>query len=248
MARYETKEAVGSREHLADIVPIEGPARQVIDATLRTVSQMIESVSAMQPDGTMAPLKYPPEALKEIIVNAVIHRDYNVSDDIRVFVFDNRVEVRSPGQLPGHMTLDNLLTQRFARNPTVVRLLNKYPDPPNKDIGEGLRTAVAKMAEARLKPPVFSVEGNDFVVRLGHTPLARPEQIVMDYLYNNTEITNATGRGLTGITSENTMKDVFYSLRRAKKIEMVEGKRGRNSAWRKVKRPTDSSSGPAGYQ
>ena len=188
----------------------------------------------MRPNGTMAPLSYPPEALKEIVVNAVIHRDYNVSDDIRVFVFDNRVEVRSPGLLPGHMTLDNLLTQRFARNPTIVRLLNKYPDPPNKDIGEGLRTAFAKMAEARLRPPTFYLDGKDFVVKLRHTPLARPQEIVMEYLETHDEITNSIGRGLTGITSENTMKEVFYVLRNAGTIEMVPEKRGSSSAWRKV--------------
>ncbi len=237
IARYETREPEGRREHLAGTpLSIEGPARQVIDQTLREVSTLIESVSAMRPDGTMAPLRYPPEALKEIVVNAVIHRDYNVSDDIRVFVFDNRVEVRSPGLLPGHMTVENLLTQRFARNPTIVRLLNKYPDPPNKDIGEGLRTAVRKMTEAQLRPPVFEIEGNDFVVKLGHTPLARPQELVMEYLDSHDEITNAIGRSLTGITSENTMKDVFYSLRNAHTIEMVPGKRGSASAWRKVQK------------
>jgi len=235
IARYETKETEGRRDTLAGTpLSIEGPARQVIDQTLLEVSKMIEGVSAMRPNGTMAPLGYPPEALKEIVVNAVIHRDYNVSDDIRVFVFDNRVEVRSPGLLPGHMTLDNLLTQRFARNPTVVRLLNKYPDPPNKDIGEGLRTAFAKMAEAKLRPPTFDLDGNDFVVKLGHTPLARPQEIVMEYLETHDEITNSIGRGLTGITSENTMKEVFYVLRNAGTIEMVPGKRGSSSAWRKV--------------
>ena len=235
IARYETKESEGRREHLAgDPATVEGPARQVIEAVLSAVAKLIESVSMIAPDGTIAPLRYPPEALKEIIVNAVIHRDYNVSDDIRVFVFDNRVEVRSPGRLPGHMTLENLLSQRFARNPSIVRLLNKYPDPPNKDIGEGLRTAVRKMTEAQLRPPLFELEGNDFVVRLGHTPLARPHEIVMDYLEAHDEITNAIGRGLTGITSENTMKDVFYSLRKTGEIEMVPGRRGSLSAWRKV--------------
>ena len=83
----------------------------------------------------------------------------------------------------------------------------------------------------------FRIDGNDFVVSLGHTPLARPQEIVMEYLASQDEITNAIGRGLTGITSENTMKDVFYSLRRANQIEMVPGKRGSKSAWRKAATP-----------
>ncbi|MFI1454275.1 ATP-binding protein [Streptomyces roseus] len=235
VARYNTKEQNPRREHLAATpLTIEGPARRVIDETISTVTSLIESVSVLQTSGEMAPVKYPPEVLKEIIVNAVIHRDYNVSDDILVYVFDNRVEVRSPGVLPGNMTLTNLLLERFSRNPTIVRLLNKYPDPPNKDIGEGLRTVVAKMAEAKLQSPKFAIEGNYFVVNLGHTPLARPHEIVMDYLSNHDEITNVIARDLTGIPSENSMKDVFYALRKAGKLEMVPGKRGNKSAWRKV--------------
>lgn len=236
VARYETKEETPRREHLAGTpLTIEGPARAQIEETLSAVTTMVESVSIQGPDGVLAPARYPPEALKEVIVNAVIHRDYNVSDDILVWVFDNRVEVRSPGVLPGHITLANLLAERFARNPTIVRLINKYPDPPNKDIGEGLNTVFAKMAEAKLQEPKITIEGGTFVVRLGHTPLARPQEIVMTYLDSHDEITNRVGRGLCGISSENTMKDVFLALNKAGKIERVPGKNGSKAAWRKVK-------------
>lgn len=233
VARYETKEAEPRREHLAGTpVSIESPARVAIDEAIRIVPEMIEAVSVLQPDGSMSPVRYPPEALKEVLVNAVIHRDYNVSDDILVYVLDDRVEVRSPGVLPGHMTLGTLYTDRFSRNPTIVRLLNKYPDPPNKDIGEGLKTVRSKMLEAKLKEPQFTIEGNYFVVRLGHTPLGRPEEIVLEYLETHDEITNSIVKQLTGIRSENTVKEVFYKLRRAGKLEMVPGKKGSASAWR----------------
>lgn len=236
IARYETRDRDPRREHLAGTpMTIEGPARVVIKDALKAVTKLIESVSIMHIDGTLAPARYPPEALEEVIVNAVIHRDYNISDDIQVWVFDNRVEVRSPGALPGHMTLKNLLTERFARNPTIVRLLNKYPDPPNKDIGEGLNTVFAKMAEAKLQQPRIAVEGSTFVITLGHTPLARPQELVMDYLDTHDEITNRIGRELTGIASENTMKDVFLALNRAGKLERVPGKGGSKSAWRAVR-------------
>lgn len=232
IARYETKDEEPRREHLAATPStVEGPARQVIEETLRQVTALIQSVSSLQPDGTMTPLNYPPDALKEIVVNAVIHRDYNVSDDILVYVFDNRVEVKSPGLLPGHMTLNDLTRDRFARNPTVVRMLNRYPDPPNKDMGEGLQTVVRSMAAAKLQPPRFMLEGNYFTVRLGHTPLARPQEIVLEYLESHAEINNSIARGLTGITSENAMKEVFYSLRDAGKIRRVPGKAGNRSAW-----------------
>ncbi|WP_330478007.1 putative DNA binding domain-containing protein [Streptomyces platensis] len=119
IARYESTESAPDRKYLKGTpLTIDGPARLLIDRTLAAVSQMIEAVPVLGTDGMMSPVKYPPEALKEIIVNAVIHRDYNVSDDILISIFDNRVEVRSPGKLPGHMTRENLLSDRFARNPS----------------------------------------------------------------------------------------------------------------------------------
>ena len=240
IARYETKEEQPQREHLASTpLTVEGAARKLIERTLSEVSAMINKVSSMRPDGSFAPLNYPPDALKEIIVNAVIHRDYNISDDILVYVFDNRVEVKSPGLLPGHMSLDDLGRDRFARNPTLVQMLNRYPDPLNKDMGDGIQTVRRSMAAAQLQPPKFYLDGNYFVARLGHTPLARPQEIVMEYLSTHREISNGVARSLTGINSENAMKEVFYSLRNTGKIERVPGRGGNLSAWQVVKDAPD---------
>ncbi|MGC5397739.1 RNA-binding domain-containing protein [Streptomyces sp. DT20] len=233
IARYETSEEIPDRKYLKGAPSsIDGPARELIDRTLAAVTETIQSVPVLGTDGTMSPMNYPPEALKEIIVNAVIHRDYNISDDILISIFDNRVEVRSPGKLPGHMTPENLFTDRFARNPSIVRLLNKYPDAPNKDIGEGLDTVLSTMKAARLKEPRFTVHDNAFVVVLEHTPLARPEELVLQYLESNDEIVNRIARQLTGIPSENHMKRVFYKLRDAGKIEPVPGRSRARAAWR----------------
>jgi ATP-dependent DNA helicase RecG len=237
IARYATKEAEARREYLqGEPTTIELPARNAIDKALEIVTEMIQNLKILQPDGTLTAAKYPPEALKEIIVNAVIHRDYNISDDILITVFDNRVVVRSPGRLPGHITVDNILSERFARNSTIVRLIAKYPNPPNKDIGEGLNTALSKMAEAKLRKPEFIASDDAFTVELRHTPLARPEELVMEYLSAHESITNSIARELCGIRSENAMKEVFKSLQRAGRIQPVPGRtRGPGSAWQKVK-------------
>lgn len=79
--------------------------------------------------------------LHEIVTNAVLHRDYSIAADIQIRIFDNRVEIESPGRLPGHVTTANILREQFARNPKLVRIINKFPNPPNKDVGEGLNTA-----------------------------------------------------------------------------------------------------------
>ncbi len=239
IARYETDLEEINRDYLkADPRTLEGPARSLIDQALVAVSEEIQAVQTQDSSGQLVPTRYPPETLKEIIVNAVIHRDYNLADDILIYIFNNRVEVHSPGKLPGHITLENIFTDRASRNGTLVRLLNKYPDPPNKDIGEGLQTAFAKMKEAKLKAPEFRFEGNYFVVRIGHTPLARPEELILEYLDSHSEITNKAARAITGIGSENLVKQRFYNLQKAGRLEKVPGKKGPKSAWRKVAPPS----------
>lgn len=241
IARYETDLEGTNRDYLKGTPQtLEGPARILIDQALEAVSNEIQAVKTLDSSGQLVPTRYPPETLKEIIVNAVIHRDYNLADDILIYIYNNRVEVHSPGKLPGHITLKNIFTDRSSRNGTLVRLLNKYPDPPNKDIGEGLLTAFAKMKEARLKAPEFRFEGNYFVVRIGHTPLARPEELILEYLETHTEITNKVAREITGIQSENLVKQRFYNLQKAGSLEKVPGKKGSLSAWRKVEEHSNS--------
>ncbi|WP_249129529.1 ATP-binding protein [Bradyrhizobium sp. AUGA SZCCT0283] len=177
-------------------------------------------------------LEYPPEAIWETIVNAVVHRDYSISDDIQILIFDNRIEILSPGKLPGYVNVENILSARFSRNPKMVRTLNRYKNPPNKDLGEGLNTTFQKMKEFGLRDPVISEDGNYVKVILPHLPLAAPTVAIMDFLRTHKEITNRHARDITGIKSENLVKIEFYKLRDEGHIERVPGKAGPKSAWR----------------
>ena len=123
---------------------------------------------------------------------------------------------------------------RYSRNPKIVRTLNRYREAPNKDLGEGLNTAFKKMQEWKLKASEFSELPNAFKVTLPHTPLARPEELVMQFLENHLEIRNKDARSITGIKSENQMKEVFYRLRDQNYIERVDGKLGNKAAWKRT--------------
>jgi ATP-dependent DNA helicase RecG len=70
------------------------------------------------------------------------------------------------------------------------------------------------------------------VVTLPHTPLATPEEAVLEYLKKHGEIKNKVAREITGIRSENQMKDVFYRLRSQGLIERVPDRKGNAAAWR----------------
>lgn len=166
------------------------------------------------------------------MTNAVLHRDYSITDDIHVRVFDNRVEVMSPGTLPGHITTENILDERFARNGTIVRLINKFPDPPNKDVGEGLNTAFEAMREMKLKNPVIVQRGGYVTVILRHETLASPEEMILEYLKTHEEITNKIARDMCFIGSENKMKTILQRMVRNGLIELVPGRTRYTAAYR----------------
>lgn len=232
--RYKTGESVGTRETL-DEQPqtIEGPLYTQIKESVERTILLVESIKKLEDRG-LESVTYPPETLHEIITNAVIHRDYGVADDVHIRVFDNRIEVESPGKLAGHVSPENILDERFARNGSIVRLVNKFPDPPNKDVGEGLNTAFAAMKRLKLKDPIITELEHSVLVDIRHERLASPEQMVMEYLENHDEITNRIVRELTGIGSENKVKNIFYALLRRGQIERVPDKYGNKAAWRKA--------------
>ena len=119
--RYHTDEKEGSRQTLEDGFPlsIEGDAYTLIRETVSKVREIVESTSVVGQAGIEAK-KYPIVTLHEIITNAVLHRDYSILRDIQVRIFTNRIEIESPGLLPGHITLDNILYEQFSRNPRLV--------------------------------------------------------------------------------------------------------------------------------
>lgn len=221
--RYQTKEEEGERNVLAfQPETIEGSAYDLIRKTVDKTVEIIEDVRIMTPKG-LKKTKYPKEALHELITNAVLHRDYSVPDDIHVRIFDNRIEIQSPGLLPAHITPDNILEERFSRNGTIVRLINKFPDPPNKDVGEGLNTAFDAMESARLVAPVIVQKGLNVVVTLKHETLASPEELILKYLDKHDVIANKQAREITNIGSENSMKHILRRMVDAKLLSVIKG-------------------------
>jgi ATP-dependent DNA helicase RecG len=209
--RYATADT-GSRETLVgDPMTVEGHLYEQIKDAVKLTTDQIEGIQTMGPEG-LEDVQYPPETLHEIITNAVLHRDYAVADDVHVRIFDNRVEVESPGRLPAHVTTKNILDERFARNPTLVRLINKHPDPPNKDVGEGLNTAFAAMKKLQLRDPEIVEREQSVFVLIRHERLASPERMILDFVDANGSINNPKARALTSIESEYKVRRILKSL------------------------------------
>lgn len=148
--------------------------------------------------------RYPERVVKEAITNATIHRDYRLNRDIQIRIFDNRIEVESPGLFPGTITPANVdKAGSFARNPLIARNLREFPEPPNVDAGEGVRMMFAEMRAANLFPPFFrenrdTAQSSVLVTLLNEERPPIWEQ-VSDWIDRNGPIANSDLCGITGV-------------------------------------------------
>jgi ATP-dependent DNA helicase RecG len=165
--------------------------------------------------------EYPISVVREAIVNAVAHRDYAIrGEGIRVLMFSDHMEVYSPGRLPGHITLDNLLHERFSRNEAIVQVLSDLGFVER--LGYGIDRMVAAMAEAGLPAPLFEETVAGFRVTLrgrgeelvsaelaprwGNRRLTPRQERALAHLAEHGSITNREFRELFPDVSDETIR------------------------------------------
>ena len=109
--------------------------------------------------------EYPLAVVREAIVNAIAHRDYSIrGEGIRLLMFSDRLEIYSPGRLPGHVTLQNIKDERYSRNEAVVAVLTDLGYIER--LGYGIDRMIAAMQEAGLPEPEFEETAAGFRVTL----------------------------------------------------------------------------------
>ncbi len=230
--RYKSISEEGTRNELAfDPITIEGPIYNLIRDSVSKTKEIIEQIPILKEGGFRA-IKYPEEAIHEVVCNAVIHRDYSINDYVHVRIFDNRVEVESPGKLAGPVTVSNILNQRFARNKKIVRLINKFPSPPNKDVGEGLNTAARAMQDLNLGGPEIRETDASVIVVLKHEPLASREELILNYITENGSINNSIARRVCSVQSDSVIRKIFKKMMESDLIEKVPGTAARGTRYR----------------
>jgi ATP-dependent DNA helicase RecG len=166
--------------------------------------------------------EYPIPAVREAIVNAVAHRDYAIrGDEIRVLMFSDRIEVYSPGRLPGHVTVDNIVEERFSRNEVIAQVLADMGFIER--LGYGIDRMIRLMREWGLPAPRFAETTNGFKVtllgpgeKLGseeidrskwqHLDLNERQQAALEFLVKNLRIANRDYRELFPDVSEETIR------------------------------------------
>lgn len=155
--RYDgTAEQVGTKINIVKDVNIEYSILRIIDKAKEFLSTQLREFTAINRQNGMFQIipEYPEFAWLEDIVNAVTHREYGISGDyIKIAMFDDRLEITSPGKLPNIVTVDNIRLTRYSRNPRIARVLTEFGWV--RELNEGVKRIFSDMEEFYLEPPVY---------------------------------------------------------------------------------------------
>ena len=157
--RYEGIEArVGAQMNVVKDRIFEGRILNLVEETIEFVRSQIKEHTYLGPDARfVTEPEYPEFAWKEIIINAIAHRDYSIKGtDIQIKMFDDHITVESPGTLPGIVRLNNMREIHFSRNPKIAELLHEYEYV--REFGEGIDRMYLEMKEAGLPEPEYRTE------------------------------------------------------------------------------------------
>ena len=135
----------GNAIHISDYLDTEdfsGPLPEMFASAMAFVMRNLRKVQAGQGVNAPGAPEIPPAVFEELLVNALAHRDYLVSAPIRLFIFDNRVEIISPGHLPNNLTVAKIRTGNSRiRNPILVSYIAKGM-LPYRGLGSGIKRAL----------------------------------------------------------------------------------------------------------
>lgn len=229
IAKYDTREEE-SRDALVENHLVEDPLYELIHNSYLKIEEILGRNNVWTMEGLRS-IEFPKETIWEILVNAVIHRDYLISDNVLVSIFNNRIQFKSPGRFPGFVTKENILENRFSRNSKIVRLLAKYRNAPNQEMGEGMNTAFEKMAVRGLRLPVISEHENYVTVSLYHSLNLEPETVVLNFIEKFGEINNRQVKDLLGLEKSEQATNILTKLRIQGSIQRKGDSTGVNVSW-----------------
>lgn len=216
---------------------ITGPAIEQIAKAQAYVLERLAVGLTMEGSGFKTCYRYPERVIKEAITNAVVHRDYRLNRDIQIRIFDDRVEVESPGRLPGNLTPATIeKTGSVPRNSLLARHLREFPNPPNVDAGEGVPMMFAQMEQAKLYEPLYREQLETAVPTLVVTLLNLERPTVWDevsaWIDREGAISNVK---LCGIAKVDTLKAsrMLVAWRDQGLLVPVPGRAKRNMAYTK---------------
>lgn len=216
---------VGTEINIVKEKTFDGAIPIIIREAREFINTQLREFQYLDDDGKFKAMpEYPEFAWFEGIVNALTHRNYSIrGEHIKVLIFDDRLEILSPGKLPNIVTIENILNQRYSRNPRIARTLCEFGWV--KEMNEGVKRIYSEMEKLFLKKPKYSEPNRNVLLVLENNILNRhmrttdkiknliseemfnglnfDEKKILHYMYNSGEkittklATELTGKGST---------------------------------------------------
>lgn len=144
---------------------ISGPLARIVERAWNVIFEEMRVGATVETLERKEITEYPRFAVREALVNAVAHRDYRIRGRrIEIRMYSDRLEIISPGGLPGYMTVDNLVEEHFSRNPRLVNGLFQWGYI--EELGLGIDQMIEEMVQAGHEPPKFDAKPHAFQVTL----------------------------------------------------------------------------------
>ena len=159
-------------DELVDKKVLTGRIQDIAEQAIVVLKNNMKSPSVINGIRREEKEEYPALVLREAIVNTLVHRNYSISGSkIRIFMFDDRIEFRSPGRLPNTVTIEKMkIGISYARNPFLVKYMEnlRYID----QLGRGIPMILKAMREAGAREPLLQELGEEFILTLYNTQAA----------------------------------------------------------------------------
>jgi ATP-dependent DNA helicase RecG len=234
---------------LRDRADVVGPLHRVIDDGATFVGRNRRLVPRMEGIRRVDVPEYPDYSVRQALANALAHRDWSLEGvKVRLFMFDDRLEIWSPGRLPPPVTLERLGYDQFSRNRLIARVLVErgYIE----EVGLGIRRMREEMANLGLPKPGFREDGFSFVITFRSIAPREGAAAVPDpfrALLERGEVNERQYRGLqhvrdrgtiqrreyvrlAGVSERTAARDLAHLVER--NLLKLSGGRGRSTAYR----------------
>jgi ATP-dependent DNA helicase RecG len=158
---------------------------------------------------------YPEDAVRETILNAIAHRDYSIANAIEIYIFNDRMEIKSPGALISTLTIKNLYElegSHESRNSLIARVLRE--NKLMRELGEGMKRIFSLMQEQELEKPEIYSNGLWFRVTLSNKTIYNSKQLHWLQQFEKFKLTkNQKQIVLLGLgDKELTPNDIFKAM------------------------------------
>jgi ATP-dependent DNA helicase RecG len=161
-AHFKGKEI---NDELLDRKNLIGPLPQIVEDAQRILRLNLQSASTIVGMKRVERVIFPENVLRELLVNAIIHRRWGLMGNVRILLFEDRLEFHSPGRLPNGVTIEKMKeSTHVPRNPILMKFMQDYHFV--EKLGRGIPMVFREMKKISAREPELAESGEEFIVTL----------------------------------------------------------------------------------